>query len=153
MTHFSYETINVTQATSVSLRIYHEDTDSGGVVYHANYLRYMERARTEWLHAQGFDHERIEREYGILFVVRSVDIKYLRPARLGDYLEAWAEPRELRRGLLTFEQTVRRADEVLAQARVRVISVALKDFKSTDVPLALARKFGFHGDEAGSSAA
>ena len=132
----------MTQATSVSLRIYHEDTDSGGVVYHANYLRYMERARTEWLLAQGFDHERIEQDYGILFVVRSVNIKYLRPARLGDYLQAWAEPQSLRRGLLTFEQSVRRAEEVLAHAIVRVISVSLKDFRSTEVPPDLVRSFG-----------
>ncbi len=136
----------MTQATSVSLRIYHEDTDSGGVVYHANYLRYMERARTEWLLAQGFDHERIEQEFGILFVVRSVDIKYLRPARLGDYLQAWAEPKALRRGLVTFEQTVRRAEEVLAQATVRVISVSLKDFRSTDVPAEMVRIFGLRPD-------
>lgn len=136
----------MTQATCVSLRIYHEDTDSGGVVYHANYLRYMERARTEWLLARGVDHERIEREFGILFVVRSVDIKYLRPARLGDYLQAWAEPKALRRGLISFEQSVRRADEVLAQAIVRVISVSLKDFRSTDVPAELVRIVGLHAD-------
>ena len=83
--------MTVEKKTLVSVRIYHEDTDSGGVVYHANYLRYMERARTEWLRDRGFDHDRVAREAGILFVVRSVQIKFLRPARLSDLLVASAE--------------------------------------------------------------
>ncbi len=120
--------------TTVHLRIYHEDTDSGGVVYHANYLRYMERARTEWLCERGFDHDRVAREVGILFVVRSLDIKFLRPARLGDYLQASAELVEMRHGLMAFDQRVTCGETELARAMVRVISVSLENFKSVSVP-------------------
>jgi len=120
--------------TTVSLRIYHEDTDSGGVVYHANYLRYMERARTEWMGERGFDHDRVAREMGLLFVVRSLDIKFLRPARLGDYLQASAELVEMRHGLMAFDQRVTCGETELARATVRVISVSLDNFKSVSVP-------------------
>ena len=120
--------------TTVALRIYHEDTDSGGVVYHANYLRYMERARTEWLNERGFSHDELARDWGLLFVVRTIDIKFLRPARLGDYLQASAELVEMRHGLMTFDQRAVRADQELARARVRVASVDIGSFKSVRVP-------------------
>ena len=103
-------------------------------MYHANYLRYMERARTEWLCERGFDHDRVAHEVGILFVVRSLDIKFLRPARLGDYLQASAELVEMHRGLMAFDQRVMRGDMELARATVRVISVSLDNFKSVSVP-------------------
>ncbi len=128
--------------TTVSLRIYHEDTDSGGVVYHANYLRYMERARTEWISELGLDHDRVAREFDLMFVVRSVDIKFLRPARLGDRLEASAELMSLRHGLLTFDQRVVRGKEELARASVRVISVSMSDFKSVSVPEGMLQLLG-----------
>ena len=128
--------------TTVPLRIYHEDTDSGGVVYHANYLRYMERARTEWMGEHGFGHDQVAHEWGILFVVRSLDIKFLRPARLGDYLVASAELVELRHGLMAFDQRVVLGTRELARARVRVISVSLENFKSVDVPERMRQVLG-----------
>lgn len=128
--------------TTVALRIYHEDTDSGGVVYHANYLRYMERARTEWLSERGFGHDEVAREWGVLFVVRSLDIKFLRPARLGDYLQAGAELVEMRHGLMTFDQRVTRADQELARALVRVAAVDIVNFKSARVPERMRQALG-----------
>ncbi len=134
--------MSLSSRTTVSLRIYHEDTDSGGVVYHANYLRYMERARTEWISGRGLDHDRVAREFNLMFVVRSVDIKFLRPARLGDRLEASAELISVRHGLLTFDQRVVREKDELARATVRVISVSVSDFKSTGVPEGMLQLLG-----------
>ena len=131
-----------TRKTSVALRIYHEDTDSGGVVYHANYLRYMERARTEWLIERGFGHDEVARDWGMLFVVRSLDIKFLRPARLGDRLLASAELVEMRHGLMTFDQRVVRGEEELARARVRVAGVDIGNFKSVRVPERMRQALG-----------
>lgn len=128
--------------TLVSVRIYHEDTDSGGVVYHANYLRYMERARTEWLRDRGFDHDRVAREAGILFVVRSVDIKFLRPARLNDLLVASAELVKINHGLMIFDQRIVSNEVELARATVRVISVSVADFKSVGIPDRLKQDLG-----------
>lgn len=128
--------------TTVALRIYHEDTDSGGVVYHANYLRYMERARTEWLGERGFGHDEVARDWGLLFVVRTLDVKFLRPAHLGDRLQASAELVEMRHGLMTFDQRVVRGDEELARARVRVAGVDIRDFKSVRVPEGMRQALG-----------
>ena len=134
--------MTVENKTLVSVRIYHEDTDSGGVVYHANYLRYMERARTEWLRDRGFDHDRVAREAGILFVVRSVEIKFLRPARLSDLLVASAELVKINHGLMVFDQRIMNHDVELARATVRVISVSVSDFKSVGLSDQLKQDLG-----------
>ena len=73
------------------MRVYYEDTDSGGVVYYANYLKFMERARTEWLRAHGFEQTELMREHGVIFVVRDVHISYLRPAVFNDLLQVSGE--------------------------------------------------------------
>jgi acyl-CoA thioester hydrolase len=119
---------------SIEHRVYYDDTDAGGVVYHSHYIRFMEHARTEWLREKGWNHERIAREVGILFVVRSVDIKFLRPARLDDLLVVEAELTNVRRGLMNFKQQISCNGQTLATAEVRVISVDVKEFKSVDVP-------------------
>ncbi len=129
----------------VRVRIYHEDTDAGGVVYHANYLRYMERARTEWLEATGFDHDRVEREWGVLFVVRAIDVAFLRPARLGDTLQAVAELGEVRHGLMIFRQRVLRQEQVLVRAKVTVVCVHAADFTLAPVPEVLLHVLGVKG--------
>ena len=85
-------------------RVYWEDTDGGGIVYYANYLRFLERARTEWLRQQGYSQQRLAREEGILFTVVSLEIEYRAPARLDDELEVSCEPRPQGQASLRFAQ-------------------------------------------------
>lgn len=107
-------------------RVYWEDTDGGGIVYYANYLRFLERARTEWLRQRGFSQQRLQREEGILFTVVSLEIDYRAPARLDDELEISCEPEPLGPASLRFAQAIHRraaaAAEraLLAEASVRV---------------------------------
>lgn len=120
-----------------SLRVYYEDTDASGVAYHANYLRWFERARTEWLRAQGYSQERLRTELGIAFTVASLEIAYLKPARLDDELEVVTVIAERKRVSLRFTQILRRLREpalVLAEARVRVASVNEASFKPCAMP-------------------
>ncbi|MBW6495003.1 MAG: tol-pal system-associated acyl-CoA thioesterase, partial [Burkholderiaceae bacterium] len=105
--------------------VYYEDTDAGGIVYYANYLRFFERARTEWLRALGATHARLEAEDGLLFVVRDFNIEYLKPARLDDELVIAVRVAQARRASLTLEQSARIAgsDEILVKARARVATL------------------------------
>lgn len=107
------------------VRVYYEDTDAGGIVYYANYLRFFERARTEWLRALGATHAKLEAEDGLLFVVRDFTIEYLKPARLDDELIIDVRVTEARRASLTLEQSARIAgsDEILVKARARVATL------------------------------
>jgi acyl-CoA thioester hydrolase len=100
------------------VRVYYEDTDAAGVVYYANYLRFMERARTEWLSALGFELAAVEREHGVVFVVHRVEIDYRSPAKLSDRLDVTMTLRELGRARLVADQAVRRDAQTLTQARV-----------------------------------
>jgi acyl-CoA thioester hydrolase len=128
--------------TTLSCRVYYEDTDAGGVVYHANYLRFMERARSEWLRERGFDPHTLKEQYQLLFVVRSIEIKYLAPAILADLLTVGAELVSLDRGLLTFDQRVWRGEQELSRALVRVVSVSTETFKSINVPDSMKQALG-----------
>lgn len=121
------------------LRVYWEDTDASGVVYHASYLRFFERARTEWLRALGFDQDRLLREFSTAFTVASLSIDYRSPARLDDALEVQTEIGELRRASLRFRQTLRRSADttLLSRAEVRVGCVATPDFRPRALPAAL----------------
>ena len=121
------------------VRIYWEDTDAGGVVYYANYLRFLERARTEWLRSLGIDQSRVREELGVVFVVRDVAIQYQAPARLDDELESTIDTVERRSASMTFAQRIlRRSDSaVLVTARVRVACVAAADFKPQRIPESL----------------
>jgi acyl-CoA thioester hydrolase len=125
---------------SIRVRVYYEDTDAGGIVYHANYLRWMERARTEWLRALGEHHRELADSAGVQFVVSAIDIRYRRPARLDDLLDIDLELLELRRASLSLVQRTRpagaAADQALAQATVRV---AVMDRRSGR-PVALPRR-------------
>jgi len=119
------------------IRVYYEDTDLSGVVYHASYLRFLERARTEWLRALGFSQERLKDELGVVFTVAGMEIDFRRPARLDDMLEATVALEGRKRASLNFVQTLRRADDasmVLTQARVRVACVAMTTFKPCALP-------------------
>ena len=88
------------------VRVYYEDTDSGGVVYYANYLKFMERARTEWLRHRGFEQDALLRDHRLLFAVRSLTVDYHRPARFNDQLEVVSEIAATGGASLTFVQTL-----------------------------------------------
>lgn len=118
------------------VRVYWEDTDASGVVYHANYLRWFERARTEWLRAKGHDQESMRTQLGIAFTVASLEIRYLKPARLDDALEVHVQVPAARRASLGFVQRLLRAGsgEVLCEASVRVACVDAATFKPRVLP-------------------
>jgi acyl-CoA thioester hydrolase len=119
------------------VRVYYEDTDGAGVVYYANYLKFMERARTEWLSAKGFEIEVLERDHGIAFAVRRVEIEYLRPARLGDRLEVTFTVVEGRRASIVADQEVRRGVETLTRARITVACLDSANWRPSRIPAAL----------------
>jgi len=116
------------------VRVYYEDTDAGGVVYYANYLRFFERARTERLRALGFEQDALRQDYGVLFAVRSVQVDYLKPARFNDSLRVSAEVGELRRASLSFHQEIRRRDELLCEARIRIVCLTDGELKPVAIP-------------------
>jgi len=120
------------------VRVYYEDTDSGGVVYHANYLRFMERARTEWLRSLGFEQDRLIAEEGIIFAVRSMNLDFLRPARFNDALEVTAAFARIGGASVVFEQTVRRGEEALCRGSVKVASLDAESLRPRAVPEVVA---------------
>ncbi|MBS9402602.1 tol-pal system-associated acyl-CoA thioesterase [Halomonas sp. TRM85114] len=119
------------------VRVYIEDTDAGGIVYYVNYLKYMERARSEWLRASGFTQQALL-ESGIQLVVHRLECRYARPARLDDSLDVGVEVLTQGRCRLQFAQTVARDSEPLCEARVDIACVDAKRFKPTQWPPALA---------------
>lgn len=124
------------------IRVYYEDTDTGGVVYYANYLRFLERARTEWLRALGFTQGELAAREGVVFVVRSLAIEYLKPSRFDDSLQVTVEPVKVGAGQMVVAQEVRRADEVLATAEVRLACVNAVTFRPVRIPQAIIIRTG-----------
>ena len=116
------------------VRVYYEDTDVGGVVYYANYLRFMERARTEWLSALGFDLADVEREHGVVFVVHRVEIAFRVPAQLSDRLDVTLTLRELGRARLVADQLVLRDGQTLTDARVTLACLAPGTWRPARIP-------------------
>ncbi len=121
----------------LDLRVYYEDTDAGGVVYHSNYLNFMERARTEWLRSLGFEQDQLREQYGVVFAVSSVQVKFLRPARFNDALQVSARLIQLGRASLSMSQEVRRGAEVLCRAEVKIASIEINQFKPAPIPQAI----------------
>lgn len=123
-------------------RVYWEDTDGGGVVYYANYLRYLERARTEWLRSLGHSQQALQRDTGLVFTVVSLSVDYRRPARLDDELSITCAPRrEGAASLVMLQQVLREAsgaDEVLVEASVRLACVDASTFRPRRLPQFLA---------------
>ncbi|MFZ4498175.1 MAG: tol-pal system-associated acyl-CoA thioesterase [Burkholderiales bacterium] len=138
-------------AHSFGVRVYYEDTDAGGVVYFANYLRFMERARTEWLRQLGYGQSALREQQGILFVVRSVDAVYHRPARLDDALTVQSRLTALSRLALRFEQSVERDGETLASGGSDVICVGATSLRPCRMPLPLVRVLEAVLDDAGAA--
>ena len=129
----------------LTVRVYYEDTDFTGIVYHANYLRYMERGRTNYLRLLGADHrvlfEQTEKEApGFAFVVRSMNIDFLKPARMDDVLDVFTEPHEVRGASITLHQRVMRGDELLVETSVRVAFISDGRARPIPKPLRLAMK-------------
>jgi len=116
------------------VRVYYEDTDLGGVVYYANYLKFMERARTEWLRAFGFEQTALAREHGVAFVVSSLTIDYLKPAAFNDELTVTVELKKLGAAQIMLKQRIARGAEALATASVRIACVNTATFRPVRIP-------------------
>lgn len=127
---------------SLPVRVYYEDTDAGGVVYHANYLRFMERARSEWLTHLGLEHAGLARDHDLLFVVRSALLDFLRPARLADRLTVDLRIVQVRRSSMVFAQHVLRGDECLCRGEVVIVAVGASTFKPCGIPAAVQDLLG-----------
>ena len=125
---------------SWAARVYWEDTDGGGIVYYANYLRFLERARTEWLRSLGHSQQELAQTTGILFAVAGLSVEYRRPARLDDELIITCEPRSERATVMCFSQRIYRgsttgaADNLLVEADVRVVCVDKQTLKPKRLP-------------------
>jgi len=115
-------------------RVYWEDTDAGGVVYHAQYLAFLERARTEWMRARGHGQDRLRTEHDLVFAVRAMRIDFRLPARLDDALQVTVALRECRRASLVLAQSIRRGDALLLDAEVRVAALSAEGFKPRPIP-------------------
>ena len=122
---------------SLPIRIYFEDTDSGGVVYHSNYLKFMERARTEWLRSVGIDQRHLKHEELIMFVVHRIDIQYKLPARFNDDLVVKSELIEIGSSKIEFRQMIYRDEELLIDAHVDIACIDSEKFKPVRIPSAV----------------
>ena len=126
------------QPFSWKIRVYWEDTDAGGVVYHARYAYFLERARSEWLRALGVEQGALRERDDVVFAVRSLRMDFLRPARLDDLLECSAELVHVGGASLRFDQRIRRDGELLLSAEVRAACLTATGFRPRPVPEWLA---------------
>ena len=122
------------------VRVYYEDTDAAGVVYYANYLKFMERARTEWMAALGFPLAAFEREHGVVFVVHRCEIDFRLPARLNDDLVVTVEGVQRGASRLVARQDVRRGDNLLTEARVTLACIDATRWRPVRMPAALVQR-------------
>ncbi len=128
---------------SFPVRIYWEDTDAGGIVYYANYFKFMERARTEWLRSLGFEQEPLRLEQNLLFVVVDVEAHFRKPARYGDVLQVTCEVDEASRVSLTFKQEIYRHSvdgELLLEGRVRIACLDADRYRPRPLPQGLLQE-------------
>ncbi len=116
------------------VRIYYEDTDAGGVVYHSNYLNFFERARTEMLRAMGVEQNELKANAGIVFVVRSMQVDYLRSARFNELIQVSAEVVLVKKTSLTFEQLTTRGDDVLCKSIARIACLDANTLRPKAIP-------------------
>lgn len=116
------------------IRVYYEDTDAGGVVFYANYLKFFERARTEMLRALGHEQDELIANHGVIFVVRSVQVDYLKPARFNELLTASATVIEARKASLVFDQSITRGNDVLCKGLVRIACLDAETMTPKAIP-------------------
>jgi acyl-CoA thioester hydrolase len=123
------------------VRVYFQDTDAGGVVYHASYVNFMERARTEWLRTFGYSNAGLMQQLGVVFVVRSMKLEYLKPALLDDMWTVTAQVKAIGRSRITLVQTVKRDDVLLTEGEVHLVCVNVETFKPVSVPDVLKKQW------------
>jgi acyl-CoA thioester hydrolase len=138
----------------MAVRVYYEDTDFSGIVYHANYLRFMERGRTNYLRLLGVDHRALFEEAakdapGFAFVVRSMQIEFIKPARMDDLLEVSTEPKEVKGASVLLHQEIRRGNELLTESHVRVAFVTGGRARPIPKPLREAMRMSLGTGDAG----
>jgi acyl-CoA thioester hydrolase len=120
---------------NLQVRVYYEDTDAGGVVYHSNYLNFMERARSEWLRHIGFEQDILIEENEILFAVRHINIDFHKPARFNELLNVKTHITDQRKASLVFEQIIsNQTEEIICKARVKIACLNCKTMKPEPIP-------------------
>lgn len=124
-------------AFAITVRVYFQDTDAGGIVYHARYLDFFERCRMDWLRARGMPVGELASAHGVLFIVRGLDVAYRRPARLDDELSVTLDVEDARGAVLALRQTVARGAELLVEARVQLACVTATELRPTRLPARL----------------
>jgi acyl-CoA thioester hydrolase len=124
----------VSQQSSWPVRVYYEDTDSGGVVYHSNYLNFMERARTEWLRSLKINQQTLKDELNLLFVVHQIDIKFIKPAIFNDLIEVETILKQITPVRVKLEQHIKRQSDLLISASVEVVGVNARTLKPVRIP-------------------
>jgi acyl-CoA thioester hydrolase len=122
------------------IRVYYEDTDAGGIVYHANYLKFAERGRTEWLRATGHDHQKVLADHKLILVVRHAEIDYRAPARLDDLLDVRTEILAFGNTSFDLKQEIVRGDKLLAELKITIVAVT-KEGKPLRLPPQLRQIF------------
>ena len=131
----------IAQPFSWPIRVYYEDTDVGGVVYYANYLRFLERGRTEWLRSKGFDMSTVAAEHQVHFVVQRAEVDFLQPARLDDTLVVTCALVRATHARLVLEQVVRKVDQsaaqLLARGKITLACITTDTWKPAPIPAAL----------------
>ena len=130
-------TDRVASVFSIPTRVYWEDTDAGGVVYHAQYVAFLERARTEWVRALGYGQDGLRLDHGLVFALRDMRIDFRRPARLDDALQVTVSLRRCRHASIVFAQTILRDGELLVDAQVRCAALEASTFRPRAIPEAL----------------
>lgn len=126
---------------TLPVRVYFEDTDAGGVVYYANYLKFCERARTDWLRAIGFEQGRLAAEQGVVFVVRSVKADYRQPAVLDDMLDVVSRVSRLGRASLIFDQQIQREGQPIFDAQITIACIDSTAKRAIPIPPAVRDQF------------
>lgn len=126
---------------SMTVRVYYEDTDAGGIVFFTNYLKFMERGRTEWLRSLGIDQSDVAREFQRVFIVTGLDIRYKKSAKLDDLLEIHSVITRLGRASLHFAQTITRDGELLTESNIQIGCVDTVNMRVAAIPQSVRDKF------------
>ena len=122
------------------IKVYYEDTDSGGVVYYSNYLKYLERARTEMISSIGLSNNKLLEEYKILIIVKSCNIEYIKSAKLEDKLQIYSSIESFNKASFVMIQNIKKNDDLIIKAKVKLVTVN-KEGKPTKIPSVLEKQF------------